>query len=243
MVSVKTSFQDTTTHLLVHRLSSNQVFPQQLSVKGEVPKSSFIFQLLLLLSTLCSAQRTPSGTLTNQQFLQVGFENDKNDFKHFLITYFCQGFRSARRSTDLHTTTTTTTAELHTTTELYSTTATELHTTATELYHTTRFSPTAAPTTRPDPTAAAAACRSYSTTTTTTTELFSTTAAESTPVTLSTTTTTAESTSSTVPTTTTEPPFPPAATTADKLPATASSHFSAEWLSAAGCSCAWHYHK
>ena len=124
------------------------------------PKSSFIFQLLLFLSTLCAAQRTPSGTLTNQQFLQVCFEDFKNDIKHFLITYLCQGFRSTRRSTELHTTTTT--AELHTTTELYSTTATELHTTATEFYYTTttRFSPTAAPTTRPDPTTAAAACRS-----------------------------------------------------------------------------------
>ena len=238
---VKTSFQDTTTHLLVHRLSSNQVFPQQLSVKGEVHKSSFIFQLLLLLSTLCEAQRTPSGTLTNQQFLQVRFENCKHGIKHFLITYLCQGFRSARRSTEFHTSTTT--AELHTTTELYSTTATELHTTATELYYTTRFSPTAAPTTRPDPTAAAAACWSYSTTTTeSTTCTIPTTAAESTPVTLSTTTTTAESTTGTVATTTTESPFPPAATT-DKFPATASSHFSAEWLSAAGCSGAWHHHK
>ena len=123
------------------------------------PKSSFIFQLLLL-STLCAAQRTPSGTLTNQQFLQVCFfENCKNDIKQLLITYLCQGFRSARRSTEFRTTTTT--AELHTTTELYSATATELYYTTT-----TRFSPTAAPTTRPDPTATAAACRSYSTTTT-----------------------------------------------------------------------------
>ena len=43
IVSVKTSFQDTTVHILVHRLSSSQVFPQQLSVKGKTPSQVSYF--------------------------------------------------------------------------------------------------------------------------------------------------------------------------------------------------------